>query len=124
MGCNRKAAVSGGVRLAEGFGQIEEVVGSSPITSTRAIARSAAAQRAVSASAHRHGMSRRQRQLDELRDLCRSGAVARAVDLAFEHVAAFGPDDDIIVLLAGAIERLEAPDGVRRRFAELRGAPG
>jgi hypothetical protein len=33
-------------------------------------------------------MSRRQRQLDAIRDLCRAGGVARAVDLAFEHFAA------------------------------------
>lgn len=64
-------------------------------------------------------MSRRQRQFDELRDLCHSGAVARAVDLAFEHFAAFGADNDIVDLLTDAIERTKAPEGVRRRFAEL-----
>jgi hypothetical protein len=65
-------------------------------------------------------MSRRQRQLDELRDLCHSGAVVRAIDLAFEHFAHFGRDDDIIALLAGAVERAEAPERARHRFAELR----
>jgi hypothetical protein len=65
-------------------------------------------------------MSRRQRQLDELRDLCRSGAVVRAIDLAFEHFAHFGRDDDIIDLLAGAIESVAAPKCARHRFAELR----
>ncbi|MCU1502419.1 MAG: hypothetical protein JWM12_1773 [Ilumatobacteraceae bacterium] len=65
-------------------------------------------------------MSRRQRQLDELRELCRCGAVLRAIDLAFEHFAHFGRDDDIIELLADAIEHAGAPGSARRRFAELR----
>lgn len=69
-------------------------------------------------------MSRRQRQLDELRVLCHSGAVARAIDLAFEHFAAFGCDVDIVDMLADAIEHIEAPEGVRRRFAELRTSHG
>ena len=64
-------------------------------------------------------MTRRQRQLDELRDLCRSGAAARAIDLAFEHFADFGRDDDIVDLLADALERTDAPEDVLRRFAEL-----
>ena len=65
-------------------------------------------------------MSRRQRQLNELRDLCRSGAVVRAVDLAFEHFAQFGRDDDVVDLLADAVEHAEAADRARHRFAELR----
>jgi hypothetical protein len=65
-------------------------------------------------------MSRRQRQLDELRDLCRSGSVVRAIDLAFDHFAYFGRDDDIIDLLADAIEHAQAADRARSRFAELR----
>ena len=65
-------------------------------------------------------MSRRQRQLDELRDLCRAGAVVRAVDLAFEHFAHFGRDDEIIDLLADAIERGAAAGPARHRLAELR----
>jgi len=65
-------------------------------------------------------MCRRQRQLGELRDLCGSGAVARAVDLAFEHFAHFGRDDDVVDLLADVIEHTEAPEIVHRRFAELR----
>lgn len=64
-------------------------------------------------------MSRRQRQLDELRGLCRCGAVARAIDLAFEHFADFGCDDDIVDLLADAIEYTGATDDARRRCAEL-----
>ena len=65
-------------------------------------------------------MSRRQRQLAELRALCGSGRVARAVDLAFEHVAAFGPDEEVVALLADAIEQLAPAASVRQRFAELR----
>ena len=65
-------------------------------------------------------MSRRQRQLDELRALCRAGAVARAIDLAFEHFAAFGRDDAILDLLAEAAARVEMGDRARHRFAELR----
>jgi hypothetical protein len=64
-------------------------------------------------------MSRRQRQLDELCDLCRVGAVAHAIDLAFEHFAQFGRDDDVIDLLAAAIVNGNAADCARRRFAEL-----
>jgi hypothetical protein len=64
-------------------------------------------------------MSRRQRQLAELRDLCGAGGVGRAVDLAFEHFAVFGPDEEVVDLLADAIAQLEAPTGVARRFAEL-----
>jgi hypothetical protein len=65
-------------------------------------------------------MCRRQRQLDELRDLCRSGTVVRAIDLAFEHFADFGRDDDIVDLLADAIEHEQAPERARNRFDELR----
>ena len=69
-------------------------------------------------------MTRRQRQLDELRALCRSGRVARAVDLAFEHFASFGRDAAVIDLLAEAIDAGVMPQEVRRRFAELDGNPG
>lgn len=65
-------------------------------------------------------MSRLQRQLDELRDLCCAGAVARAIDLAFEHFAHFGRDDDILDLIAEAVERPETTERARHRFAELR----
>ena len=69
-------------------------------------------------------MTRRQRQLDELRALCGSGRVARAVDLAFEHFASFGRDAAVIDLLDEAIDAgVMAPD-VRRRFDELDGNPG
>lgn len=64
-------------------------------------------------------MSRRQRQHDELHELCHSGTVARAIDLAIQHFAEFGPDDAILALLAGALDRTEAPSALRRRFAEL-----
>ena len=64
-------------------------------------------------------MSRRQRQFNELRDLCCAGAVARAIDLAFEHFAHFGRDDEIIDLLAQAIEDADVAARARQRFAEL-----
>jgi hypothetical protein len=75
----------------------------------------------VSATDHHwtEQMSRRQRQLDELTALCRRGAVARAIDLAFEHVAMFGTDDDLIRLLRDTIVRPGVPERVRRRFTEL-----
>ena len=66
-------------------------------------------------------MTRRQRQVDELRGLCGSGAVARAVDLAFEHFVCFGRDDRVIALLIEAIERAPVPQDVRHRLAELIG---
>jgi hypothetical protein len=81
---------------------------------------SAAVQRAISASADPHDMSRRQRQRDELGELCRSGSLTRAIDLAFEHFADFGRDDDILRLLAFAIEGAAVPERLRDRFAELR----
>jgi hypothetical protein len=65
-------------------------------------------------------MTRSQRQHDELRKLCHSGSLVRAIDLAFEHFADFGRDDDLLRLLENAIERTAAPEGTRRRFAELR----
>ena len=65
-------------------------------------------------------MSRRQRQVEALRALCRQGAIARAVDLAFEHFAAFGRDDEIVQLLALAIDDEATGDEICRRFAELR----
>ena len=62
--------------------------------------------------------SRRERQLEALRELCRCGAATRAVDLAFEHFAAFGRNEEIILLLAETIAK--APDAeADRRFAEL-----
>ncbi len=64
-------------------------------------------------------MSRRQRQFDELLTLCCTGAVAHAIDLAFEHFAYFGRDEAIIVLLAQAIDDTDAAARVRHRFAEL-----
>ena len=67
-------------------------------------------------------MSRRLRQLDELRSLCRSGALSHAIDLAFEHFADFGCDDGIVAELVDAIDCMKAPDDVCRRFAELRAA--
>jgi hypothetical protein len=67
-------------------------------------------------------MSRRQRQLDELRDLCQAGRVSRAIDLAFEHFADFGRDDVVVGLLADAIARGPTAEPIHRRFAELRTA--
>lgn len=64
-------------------------------------------------------MPRRQRQLDELGGLCRSGAVDRAIDLAFGHFAEFGADGAVLELLAGALASREVPERVRRSFAEL-----
>jgi hypothetical protein len=80
----------------------------------------AAKQRAISGAAHSYGLGRRQRQIDELRELCYSSALIRAIHLAFEHFADFSRDDDIMELLADAIERAAAPAGVRRRLAGLR----
>ncbi|MEO8265110.1 MAG: hypothetical protein ABI706_06300 [Ilumatobacteraceae bacterium] len=64
-------------------------------------------------------MSRRQRHCNELRDLCSAGRVVRAIDLAFEHFAHFGWDDEIIDLLARAIETTGVAGHARQRFAEL-----
>jgi hypothetical protein len=69
-------------------------------------------------------MSRRQRQLDQLGDLCRAGAVPRAIDLAFEHFAQFGRDDEVVDLLAGALEHADVPERVRERLTELRATLG
>ena len=67
-----------------------------------------------------HRTARRQRQLDELRSLCRSSAtLARAIDLAFQHFAEFGRDDEIVHLLAEAVLSIDTPNEARRRFAEL-----
>lgn len=66
--------------------------------------------------------SRRRRQIDELCAHCRAGAVGRAVDLAFEHFAAFGPDEHVVAMLEEAVAT--APVGVRRRYAELRASYG
>ena len=65
------------------------------------------------------GRSRRERQLEELRRLCASGAVNRAIDLAFEHFADFGLTDDLVVIITDALERTDAPAAVRDRFASL-----
>jgi hypothetical protein len=64
-------------------------------------------------------MSRRQRQFNELRDLCSAGGVVRAIDLAFEHFAHFGRDDEIIDLLARAIEDAGLAGRARQLFDEL-----
>jgi hypothetical protein len=64
-------------------------------------------------------MPRRQRQLVELRTLCRSGAVARAVDLAHGYVADFGRDEEVLALLVTALERCGASDDLRRRVDDL-----
>ena len=64
-------------------------------------------------------MSRRQRQSDQLRHLCGTGAVTRAIDLAFEHFANFGRDDELIDLLAQALVGSDVAGRARQRFAEL-----
>ena len=64
-------------------------------------------------------MSQRQRQLDELRGLCSAGGVLRAIDLAFEHFAHFGRDDEIVDLLARTIEESGVAGHAGQRFAEL-----
>ncbi len=68
-------------------------------------------------------MTRRERQLDVLRELCATGAIAHAIDLAYEHFAGFGPDDHIAHLLAEAMEHEVVGDGLRRKFAELPSLP-
>ena len=67
-------------------------------------------------------MARRPRQLDELRALCRPGeaAVARAIDLAFQHFAEFGYDDDVVNLIIEAVRQVDAASDVGRRLDELR----
>ncbi len=64
-------------------------------------------------------MSRRERQVRELRALCERGPVSRAVDLAFEHFADFGRNDEVLDLIAAAIARTPVPAAVRRRFVDL-----
>ena len=68
-------------------------------------------------------MSRRQRQIDELRGLCCSGLVARAIDLAFTHFADFGRDEDVVALLRRAARAATAPEEVHQRFTELTADP-
>jgi hypothetical protein len=67
--------------------------------------------------------ARRQRQLDELAELCGSGRIDRAIDLAFEHIAVFGQDDDVVVLLEAACGCRSVRPEVRCRIDALRAAP-
>jgi hypothetical protein len=64
-------------------------------------------------------MSRRQRQFDELQGLCSAGGVARAIDLEYEHFARFGRDDEIVDLLAPAMDDADVAARAHQRFAEL-----
>ena len=64
-------------------------------------------------------MTRHQRQIDQLRALCASGQVARAVDLAFEHFATFGRDEYILDILTDAVDHTAAGEVLRRRLDEL-----
>ena len=80
---------------------------------------SAEIQRRVSATVDGACMCRRQREFDELRALCSAGRVARAIDLAFEHFAHFGRDDEIVDLLARTIEESGVAGHAGQRFAEL-----
>jgi hypothetical protein len=74
----------------------------------------------VSGWAHGAPVSRRERQVEELRALCECGSLRRAVDLAFLHFADFGRSDEVIGFIAEAIERTATPVAVRRRFLDLR----
>jgi hypothetical protein len=69
-------------------------------------------------------MSRRERQAAELRELCRTGDLARAIDLAFGHFADYGTDEDILTRLEAALEGAGVTALARRRFAELVGVAG
>jgi hypothetical protein len=64
-------------------------------------------------------VSRCQRQLDEIRALCARGSPTRAVDLAYQHFADFGRNDDVLALIADALARSPVPATVRRRFRDL-----
>jgi hypothetical protein len=76
-------------------------------------------QRRVSAWVDCREMSLRQRQSNQLRDLCSAGSVVRAIDLAFEHFSHFGRDDEILEMLTHAMEDPDVAGCARRRFAEL-----
>ncbi len=65
-------------------------------------------------------MPRRDRQRAELLALCRTGPAARAIDLAFVHLAEFGADGDLIDRMENALERSEMTTAVRTRFEQLR----
>lgn len=65
-------------------------------------------------------MSRRDRQRHELEQLCRAGSLTRAVDLAFAHFADYGPDAELLDVLAAELDRRAATPALRRRFDELR----
>jgi hypothetical protein len=65
------------------------------------------------------GGSRQDRQAEQLRCLCASGEVSRAIDLAFEHFADFGLTEDLVEVITDALERTDAPAVVRNRFAAL-----
>lgn len=66
---------------------------------------------------------RRRRQLDQLVELCERGAVSRAIDLAYEHFACFGRDEEVLVLLEASVERCGAGDDLERRYLGLRAVP-
>ena len=68
-------------------------------------------------------LGRQRRQLQELRALCASGRVGRAVDLAFEHFTDFGRDQAVLELLRSAIECCATPAAVQQRFLELCARP-
>ncbi len=85
---------------------------------------SAQGQRPVSALVDPARMSRRDRQRAELLTLCLTGPVARAVDLAFGHLAEFGRDDDLLDRMEDALERRGVTSTVRGRFDELRRTRG
>jgi hypothetical protein len=66
-------------------------------------------------------MSRQTRQHAEIVRLCRAGSLRRALDLAAQHVADFGPDACVLAELETALAGPDVPPGLVRRFDSLRG---
>lgn len=67
-------------------------------------------------------MPRRDRQRDELIAMCTTGSARRAIDLAYGHLAEFGPDDDLLRRMHAALERRGLTPADQRRFDDLRGS--
>jgi hypothetical protein len=65
-------------------------------------------------------MPRSERQAQEICALCDRGALSRAIDLAYQHFADFGRNDQVLDVIADAIERTPVAPAVRRRFVDLR----
>jgi hypothetical protein len=45
--------------------------------------------------------------------------LSRAVDLAFQHFADFGRNEEVLDFIAAAVDRTPAPAAIRRRFLDL-----